>query len=122
MQKIMMGTSATHKLGDISRKSPQPCIITEEDSEYFIGEWAFHISYAFVSVKFPKSTTRPLTDDEKQMHGDLQPRGYLYTLRGNGCQWVVMVVHKTRNIGSGLFFLLALNILNDEKMIKYEYE
>ena len=60
--KFMMATSAIHKLGDISRNEPNICVIYNEDDENFIGNWVYGLG--FVDVKFPKNTTRELTDDE----------------------------------------------------------
>lgn len=58
----MMATKAVHGLGDISRPNDDLCVITDEDGDNYIGNWM--TGFGFVSVKFPKSTTRPLTTDE----------------------------------------------------------
>lgn len=64
MPKYMMATTAIHKIGDISRDEPHLCYIREEDEVNYIGEWVE--GFGFVNVKFPKSTTRELTDEEYQ--------------------------------------------------------
>jgi hypothetical protein len=60
--RCMMGTTAIHKLGDISRDEPDLCYIHEEDSDNYIGNWA--TGFGFIDVRFPKSTTRELTPEE----------------------------------------------------------
>lgn len=68
MVRYMMATKAIHKLGDISREEPDLCVIHSENEENFIGNWV--TGFGFVEVKFPKSTTRELTDEEKdKWHG-----------------------------------------------------
>lgn len=63
MSRYMMATKATHLLGDISRDEPDLAIIDSEAGDDYIGEWLTGIGY--VGVRFPKATTRELTDDEK---------------------------------------------------------
>ena len=58
----MMATKAIHKLGDISRDSEDLCIIYDEDEDNYIGEWVTGVGY--IKVKFPKDSTRPLTEEE----------------------------------------------------------
>lgn len=66
----MMATNAIHKTGDISREEPNLCIIHNKDAENYIGTWVFGLAN-FVNVKFPKATTRELTDEEKRVwHGN----------------------------------------------------
>ena len=65
MARFMMATRAVHKLRDISRKKPSLCLISEEDEENFIGNWVQ--GFGFFGVKFPKETTRELTDKEKKL-------------------------------------------------------
>ncbi|MBI1975038.1 MAG: hypothetical protein HYS57_01605, partial [Parcubacteria group bacterium] len=60
----MMATKAIHKLGDISREEPDLCIIHSEDAENYIGNWV--TGFGFIDVKFPKGTTRELTNEEKE--------------------------------------------------------
>ncbi len=68
MARYMMATKAFHKLGDISRDEPDLCIVDSEDTENYIGNWV--TGFGFINVKFPKSTTRELTDEEKEKwHG-----------------------------------------------------
>lgn len=62
----MMATTAIHKLGDISRDEPDLCIVYKEDEENYIGNWVE--GFGFIEVKFPKETTRPLTEEEKKSH------------------------------------------------------
>lgn len=57
-----MATKAIHKLGDISRDEPDLCIIFQEDAHNYIGNWV--TGFGFIDVKFPKETTRNLTDKE----------------------------------------------------------
>ena len=62
MEKYMIGTKATHLMGDISREEPDLCYITEQDDNNYIGHWV--TGFGFINVKFPKATTRELTDEE----------------------------------------------------------
>ena len=62
MSKYMMATDAMHKLGNISSDIPDLCHIYAEDGEDWIGAWVYGIG-AF-DVKFPKKTTRELTESE----------------------------------------------------------
>lgn len=65
MKKIdtyMMATKAIHKLGDISSNIPDLCYVYEEHDDHYIGNWV--TGYGFVHVKFPKETTRKLTQEE----------------------------------------------------------
>lgn len=66
MQKVryMMATKATHNLGDISRDEPELCYIFEDSETDYIGRWA--TGFGFVNVKFPKETTRELTEHEME--------------------------------------------------------
>ncbi|KKS33761.1 MAG: hypothetical protein UU96_C0015G0003 [Parcubacteria group bacterium GW2011_GWC2_42_13] len=68
MARYMMATKAVHKLGDVSGEEPDLCSIHREDKENYIGSWVLGI--ILNNVKFPKSTTRELTDEEKkEWHG-----------------------------------------------------
>lgn len=64
----MIATKAIHKLGDISRPlCPEElmenlCYISGEDDENYIGSWV--LGFGFFNVKFPKETTRKLTQEE----------------------------------------------------------
>lgn len=62
MGKYMMGTKAIHKLGDLSREEPNLCYVHSEDDHNYIGNWV--TGFGFINVKFPKDTTRNLTEDE----------------------------------------------------------
>jgi len=62
MQKYMMATKAEHLTGDISRDVPDLCRVNSETSTHYIGSWIE--GYGFVNVKFPKETTRELTEEE----------------------------------------------------------
>ena len=64
MPRYMMATAAIHQLGDISREKPDLCIIEGEEKGNYIGRWVE--GYGFINVKFPKATTRELTDEEKE--------------------------------------------------------
>ncbi len=64
----MMATTATHQCGDISRDQPSLAIIYGETDTDYIGEWATGLG--LVNVRFPKATTRNLTDAEKQQYSD----------------------------------------------------
>ena len=66
--KYMMATKAIHKTGDISRETPDICIVSNEDKDNYIGNWIY--GFGFIDVKFPKATTRKLTTAEvKHYHG-----------------------------------------------------
>lgn len=58
----MMATKAQHTRGDISRDEPDLALVYADDGVAWIGEWV--IGYRFSGVRFPKETTRELTDDE----------------------------------------------------------
>ena len=68
MREYKIATKAIHKLGDISRHvddgnySDNLCIVTSEDETNFIGSWV--TGFGFFNVKFPKETTRDLTEEE----------------------------------------------------------
>lgn len=48
---------------DISRDEPDLCIIRREEAGCYRGEWSQ--GFGFVEVRFPKETTRDLTDAER---------------------------------------------------------
>lgn len=60
----MMATTAQHKTGDISRDDPDFCLISSETETEYIGRWLE--GYGFYNVRFPKSTTREMTPEEKE--------------------------------------------------------
>ena len=62
VKKYMMATTAMHKLGNISRDEPHLCYIEKETDTNYIGSWV--TGYGFFDVKFPKETTRDLTQEE----------------------------------------------------------
>ena len=62
VDKYMMATKAMHKLGDISSDIPDLCHIHEIGKEHYIGNWV--TGFGFINVKFPKDTTRELTEEE----------------------------------------------------------
>lgn len=64
--RYMMGTTAIAKLGDISRDEPDLCRIDREEGTDYIGAWV--TGFGFFDVKFPKATTRELTEDEIEAH------------------------------------------------------
>lgn len=61
-ERYMMATTATHDLGNVSRKDHTPCLVYGEEGDFFVGRWVS--SFGFTDVKFPKSTTRELTKEE----------------------------------------------------------
>ena len=60
--KYMMATKAIHKMGDISRDEPDLCVVYDESGDNYIGQWV--TGFGFINVKFPKKTTRELTEKE----------------------------------------------------------
>jgi len=68
--RYMMATKAIHKLGDISRDVPDLCYVHSEDEENYIGNWT--AGFGFINVKFPKKTTRELTEKEKERYNGTQ--------------------------------------------------
>lgn len=58
----MVATRAMHKTGDISRDEPDLAWIREDHGDEYEGEWIQ--GYGFIHVRFPKATTRPLTNEE----------------------------------------------------------
>jgi hypothetical protein len=67
--RYMMATTAIHKMGDISRDEPDLCIVRREDGDDYIGEWV--TGFGYVKVRFPKATTRDLTEQEKAHYNGL---------------------------------------------------
>lgn len=62
--RVIMATEAHHKLGDISRDEPDYIWVRSEDEENYYGEWIS--GFGFIEVRFPKSGTREMTDEERQ--------------------------------------------------------
>lgn len=62
MPCYMMATKASHKLGDLSRDDEDLCRIEKDDGSDYIGSWV--TGFGFFNVKFPKETTRALTNAE----------------------------------------------------------
>lgn len=60
--EVRMGTTANHKLGDISRDEPDYFWVETEDADDYIGSWV--TGFGFFNVHFPKDTTREPTDEE----------------------------------------------------------
>lgn len=81
--RYMMATKAIHQLGDISSDEPDLCVVHGEDEENYIGNWV--TGFCFANVKFPKDTTRNLTEEEKERYHGRQvvigdgPIGRVYT-------------------------------------------
>ena len=69
IKKHMMATTAIHKSGDISRPKPDLCIVFEEDDGNYYGNWCE--GYGFINVRFPKETTRTLTEEEVKTYEGL---------------------------------------------------
>lgn len=84
MDRYLMATKATHKLGDLSRDDPDLCRVYAEDGDDWIGSWVE--GFGFFDVKFPKATTRPLTEVEvKEYDGKpMSLAGRLFTLKVAG--------------------------------------
>ena len=60
----MMATKAFTTVGeDISRDTPDLCFVRAEADGCYIGNWVAHMNH--VDVRFPKTTTRELTEEEK---------------------------------------------------------
>ena len=60
----MMGTTAIHQLGDISRTEEDYCYIKEQTDEGYVGQWV--AGYGFINVLFSFDTTRELTTEEQE--------------------------------------------------------
>lgn len=57
-----MATKAIHQLGDISSDWDDLCFVYAEDDDNWYGKWV--TGFGFFDVKFPKATTRDLTEQE----------------------------------------------------------
>ena len=64
--KYMMATKAYHLMGDISTETPDLCVVHGEDGDNWVGNWI--TGFGFMNVKFPKATTRELTQEEKEKY------------------------------------------------------
>ena len=62
--RYMIATKALHMMGDISSDVGDLCVIHREEETDYIGEWV--TGFGFMEVRFPKETTRELTEDEKE--------------------------------------------------------
>ena len=69
-KRHMMATTAIHKIGDISRDKPDLCGVYDEDDENYIGRWT--TGFMLDRVKFPKSTTRELTEEEHEKYNGMR--------------------------------------------------
>ncbi|MCK5021030.1 MAG: hypothetical protein KAS32_28725 [Candidatus Peribacteraceae bacterium] len=69
IRRYMMATTAIHKLGDISSDTPDLCTVSEEDEENYYGMWVTGIG--FFGVRFPKETTKELTESEHEYYCSL---------------------------------------------------
>lgn len=66
--RYVMATKAHHRLGDLSREVPDLCIVDSEDEDNYYGHWVD--GFRFTHVRFPKATTRPLSESEiARYHG-----------------------------------------------------
>jgi predicted RNA-binding protein (virulence factor B family) len=68
----MMATTAIHKMGDISQDKGDICAVFREDEENYIGNWV--TGFGFIDVKFPKVSTRDLTEEEKDKYSKMRVR------------------------------------------------
>ena len=62
-----MATTAIHISGDVSRNDPDLCSINSEDADNYIGAWVDGPNADLVDVRFPKGTTRELTDEQTEL-------------------------------------------------------
>ena len=60
--RVMWGTKAIHKLGDISSSFPDYCWVHGEDGDDYVGHWL--TGFGLINVHFPKDTTTELTEEE----------------------------------------------------------
>jgi hypothetical protein len=64
--QVMMGTSALSGGGaDISRDEPDYFLVdltVDQMDHFWVGSWV--TGFGFFNVKFPKGTSRPVTDEE----------------------------------------------------------
>lgn len=67
--RIEWATKASHRQGDISRPAGDYAIVQFEDEDDYVGYWL--TGPGLVNVRFPKSTTRELTEVERETLGSL---------------------------------------------------
>lgn len=65
----MMGTTAYHQLGNISRDEEDLFKVKEETDGFYIGSWV--TGFGFFGVLFPKSTSRSLTEEEIEKYSNV---------------------------------------------------
>lgn len=68
-EKYKMATTAIHQLGDISSEEEDLCFVYAEDEDNWYGQWVTGLG--FFDVRFPKSTTRDLTEQEVEKYSKL---------------------------------------------------
>lgn len=66
--KYLIGTTAFHLLGEISR-DPDLFRATGETKDYWVGMWV--TGFGFFDVLFPKDTSRELTEEEKEKYNKM---------------------------------------------------
>lgn len=69
MSMHMMATEAHHKLGDISSDTPDLCFVYDQDEDNYYGMWV--MGFGFFDVRFPKETTRELTQEEINHYSEM---------------------------------------------------
>ena len=70
IDKYMIATTAIHKMGNISRKEGDLCRVTKESQTDYYGMWI--TGFGFFNVRFPKETTRELTQEEIEKYNGKQ--------------------------------------------------
>jgi hypothetical protein len=60
--RYMIGTTAIHQLGDISREDGDLCMIHSYTDTDYIGNWV--TGFGFIDVKFPRKDTRELNEED----------------------------------------------------------
>ncbi len=83
-RKFMMATIATHKMGDLSRIEPDLCLVGSETETDYIGIWV--TGFGFFNVKFPKSTTKELTEQEREHYREKDQLQH-----SNGCRQYIAI-------------------------------
>lgn len=68
--RYMMATIAHHQLGDISRDTPDLCVVQSETPDEYIGHWVMGLG--FIGVRFPKATTHELTPADADTYKDMR--------------------------------------------------
>lgn len=61
-RKYLMATKASHRGKDVSSDEPDLCFINGEECDDWIGGWV--IGLRLMETRFPKATTRELTEAE----------------------------------------------------------